>query len=197
MNHVLLCPGAMRLVDSTIGKTWPSEVTASQARIALSQDSHGTSAPELSGRWVMTFESRLRTRVTFHPEIPEAAVFAIEVYLSFPVDGFIRIQVTAMPEARFHLDDSPKARFSNPLDEALRAREEGKLRRATHQQIGFITYLFQNGCIGNQVDAERFFAEQVLIGLENVSIDLCVQVMRHGAVDSLDIGRLKHLTVVV
>src|SRR6266536_1792567 len=67
MNQLLLCPGAIRLVDSTIGKDCPSEDAVSQARMALSHVSHATIRPFASGRSVTIFESRARTLVICQP----------------------------------------------------------------------------------------------------------------------------------
>src|SRR6266516_4764570 len=67
MNQVLLCPGAIRLVESTIGKDCPSEDSASHARMALSHVSHGTIWTCISERSATIFESNARTRRICQP----------------------------------------------------------------------------------------------------------------------------------
>src|SRR6266545_7589400 len=110
MNQLLLCPGAIRLVESTIGKDCPSEDAASQARMALSHVSHGTIRPFASGRSTMIFESSARTRVicqlarkgTWSTCIPRSP---IEPYL--PLNAIWRFQLIGLLGSRSLLCQKP------------------------------------------------------------------------------------------
>ena len=91
-----------------------------------------------------------------------------------------------MPESRADFHDAPKLAGLHGLDDALCGREKRKLGTAPHEAPRLRRGI-ANRTRGLQIDAERFFGEEIFSGREHVEIHLFVQVVRHGHVDHIDI----------
>src|SRR6516164_11051630 len=55
---------------------------------------------------------------------------------------------------------------------------------------------FEDFAVCRQIDPERLFTQKMFSCLDDVAINLRVQIMRYGAVDSVDIAPLKQFVVI-
>ena len=122
-----------------------------------------------------------------HAQVAQAPILAVELQQAFPIDRLVGIQIAAVPQAAFHLDDLAEAPFPDVFDDLVRAGEEGKLRRAAGEDLRMLAEHRQDLFVGRQVDAERLFAKQVFASANDIAVDPRVEVVGHGAVDDIDV----------
>ena len=193
--HVFVSPGAIRFVSMRSGKD------LRRPRLA---EEHGV-VPRVAGRGATRTVRALgedvgedRAHVARHPPRPQGqvqrvqtevahhAVLAVQLRAALPVDRLARVEVAGVQEERAHLEHAPVAALADEARHFLPSGEEGELGRAAHEQVGACCDRAVDRVVGGQVDAERLLAEKVLAGLEDGDVEICVQVVRHRAVDGLD-----------
>ena len=129
-------------------------------------------------------------------QVAHHAVEAAEGHNPLPVDRLLRIEVAGVEKPGCQLDDPSQGAGIEQAAALLHGGEEGKLRRAAHEQVGPGGGRGEDRPIGRQVDPERFFAHQVLAGRDRRHIDLGVEVVRQGHVDGVDLGMGEQLAVI-
>ena len=132
-----------------------------------------------------------------HAQVAQAPILAVELQQAFPIDRLVGIQIAAVPQAAFHLDDLAEAPFPDVFDDLVRAGEEGKLRRAAGEDLRMLAEHRQDLFVGRQVDAERLFAQQVFPRLNDIHIQPFMQIVRHRAINRLDCIGVQQIMIVL
>lgn len=101
-----------------------------------------------------------------------------------------------MQKPGLHFDDLAETFLAYETQQLLRARIEGELGGAAHPRLWMRLYLGQNALVSDKVNAERFLAQQVFSGLNDVHVQFFMQVVRHGAVDGLNVVGVEQVVTV-
>lgn len=100
-----------------------------------------------------------------------------------------------MPEAGPDFKETPEISRLRQLNRPLRPREKWKLRAATHEPTRNADGLM-NFSRRRQINAKRFFRQQILARLKDVEINGLMQMVGNGDVDHVQVGRTQQLLVV-
>jgi hypothetical protein len=77
-----------------------------------------------------------------------------------------------MPEPGLNFDDAAKARVARETKDALRAGEKRKLGRAANKSSRILARRLGDERVGQGINAEGLFTEQVLAGLNDIGLEL-------------------------
>ena len=130
-----------------------------------------------------------------HAEVAHHTDFAARRILALPVDRLGRIEVAGMEEGRAHFERTPEFSLAGELEHALRSGQEREFRTAAHEAPEFFGAR-GNVPRGGEIDAERFFGQQVFARFQDIKIDLLVQLVRDGDVDRIDFRAGQQFAVV-
>ena len=144
--------------------------------------------------WVPTGAERNVAGV--HSKIAKHTIFAIDFNHAFPVDGLGDVHVAGMQKSGFDFDDLPELSRLDKLTDFLDGGIKRHLGAAANENVWMFCYAFADGVVGGLVDAEWFFAHEMLPSLDDGTVDFLMQRMRHGTVDGLDFGVRQQLFVI-
>ena len=134
--------------------------------------------PALNGTWQACI-----------PRSPRQPYSPLISTIRFQLIGLCGVEVRGVQEAGVDLDDLPERLL---LDHAARVAawpgRTGSGRCSGRRRRGCRRIASYDGVVGRLVDPERLFAQEVFAGGDDVGVERLVQVVRHGAVDGVDVG---------
>jgi len=129
-------------------------------------------------------------------EVAHTAVLTVDRARALPVDRLVQIHIARVAECRADLDDLAESALADPFDQLLAGGVEGELARTANHNLGMSLDGIHDRAVCFKVDAEGFFAEEVLARIYDVNVDLLVQIVRNGAIYGVDVVFVEKLSVV-
>ena len=113
----------------------------------------------------------------------------------FQFAGLVGIKIAAVKKTGTDFEQPAQLALAGDLEGALRAGQKGKFRTAPDETAGLFRRV-GNGARGFQINAERFFREQIFSGFEHVEINCLVQMVRHGDINDVNFRRGQQFVII-
>ena len=102
-----------------------------------------------------------------------------------------------MLDGEARLDHAAEEALLIPAEKLLCGGIIRELTGAADKHLRMLPHGVQNAPAGGQIDPERLFGQQMLAGADNIGVDLCVLVVRHGAVNGFNLRIFQKLAIVM
>ena len=133
---------------------------------------------------------------TCMPRSPRQPYSPLNCIMRFQLMGLLRVQVAGVPEPGLDLDDLAETAFAHEPDDLVGAGKEGNSDEQRAKTSGCSARAARIGSLAARSMPKGFSPSRCLPARMMSRVDLGVQVVRHGAVDGVDVGLGQQLAVV-